>query len=66
MLLLTKRKVKIIYQTSRIQTSVINVDGVLLMIIKTQKSRKGREQVGTMTLNCKLLLLCHSGHIQSL
>ena len=66
MLLLTKRKVKIIYQTSRIQTSVINVDGVLLMIIKTQKSRKGREQVGSLTSNCKLVLLCHSRYIQPL
>ena len=48
MLLLTKGKVKIIYQTSRIRTSLINVDTVVMMN-KRKILYYNLEHVGNMT-----------------
>lgn len=63
MLLLTKGKVKIIYQTSRIRTSLINVDtGAMMNKRKILYNNQGH--VGNMTSIFSLIFQTHLNYVK--
>ena len=63
MLLLTKGKVKIIYQTSRIRTSLINVDTGAMMN-KRKILYNNLEHVGNMTYIFCLIFQTHLDYVK--
>ena len=63
MLLLTKGKVKIIYQTSRIRTSLINVDTGAMMNKREILYNSSQEHVGNMTSIFCLIFQTHLNYV---